>query len=328
MLKLSFIRSGQRLLCALILGGLSAMALAQDYPSHPIRLIVPFAPGGTTDIVARIIADRLGQNLRQAIVVENRAGAGGGIGTDAVAKAAPNGYTLLMGHIGALTINPAIYEKLPYQPLRDFAPISVAIVTPLILITGPTSGINSVAQLVALAKAQPEKLTYATAGAGSASHMASELLNFNARIKTIHIPFKGAGPATTAVVAGDVSFMFSGQGQSWPLVKAGKLRSLGLASLKRSPEHPDTPTIAEAGIPNFEMLDWNGLLAPAGTPGDIITKLNREVRTVLTDPAVSAKLISQGYEPRPGSPEDFTALIKSELEKWAQVAKTAGIKVD
>ena len=304
-----------------------SLSQAQAYPTKTIRFIVPFAPGGNTDVVARLVANGLSQQMGQSVIVENRAGAGGGIGTDYVAKAAPDGYTVLIGHIGALTINPAIYEKLPYDTLKDFDPVGLSVVTPLVLVSAPSVGINSVADLIAKAKADPSKLTYATAGAGSAAHMASELFNMAANIQTTHIPYKGAAPATTSIVSGEVSFAFTGQAPAQPFVKAGKLVALGVTGLTPSPLFPGVPTIASMGLKDFEVVDWNGLLVPAGTPKSVVEKLNTELVKFLNLPETKTRLAQLGFEGRPGTPAQFETFIKSEMQKWSQSAKAAKIKV-
>ncbi len=303
-------------------------SMAQAYPVKPIRFIVPFAPGGNTDVAARLVANGLSQQMGQAVIVENRAGAGGGIGTDFVAKAAPDGYTVLVGHIGALTINPAIYEKLPYDTLKDFEPVGLSVVTPLVLVSASSLGIHSLAELIAKARAEPGKLTYATAGSGSAAHMASELFNLSAHIQTTHVPYKGAGPATTALVSGEVTFAFNGQAPAQPFVKSGKLVALGVTGLSPSPQFPGVPTLAASGLKDFEVVDWNGLLVPAGTPKSVVAKLNAELVKYLSLPETKTRLAQLGFEGRPGTPEQFSVFIKSEMEKWSHSAKTAKIKAD
>ncbi|CAN5728584.1 tripartite tricarboxylate transporter substrate binding protein [soil metagenome] len=301
---------------------------AQSYPSKSVRIVVPFEPGGNTDVAARLVANGLSQQTGQQFVVENRTGAGGGIGTDFVAKAPPDGYTVLMGHIGALTINPAIYKKLPYETLKDFEPVGLAVTTPLVLVVSPKTGVKSVAELIAKAKADPGGLTYATAGAGSAGHMATELFNLAAQIKTSHIPYKGAAPGNTALLAGDVAFRFSGQAPVQEFVKSGKLIALGVTGRNPSPQFPGIPTLASSGLAGYEVEDWNGLLVPAGTPQPIVAKLNAELVKFLSLPETKVEMAKLGFEPRPGTPAQFGALIKSETEKWAASAKAADIKVD
>ena len=304
------------------------LSKAQTYPTKTIRFIVPFAPGGNTDVAARLVAKGLSQQMGQPIIVENRAGAGGVIGTDFVAKAPADGYIVLVGHIGALTINPAIYEKLPYDTLKDFDPVGLSVVTPLVLVSASNVGINSVAELIKKAKSDPGKLTYGTAGSGSAAHMASELFNISAGIQTTHIPYKGAGPATLALLSGEVSYSFGGQAPTQPFVKTGKLIALGVSGLNPSPQFPGVPTLASLGLKDFEVVDWSGLLVPAGTPKSIVTKLNIELVKYLNLPDTKAQLAQLGFEGRPGTPGQFTEFIKSEMVKWKKSADTANIKAD
>ena len=304
------------------------MSQAQAYPSKSLRFIVPFAPGGNTDVAARLIANGLSRQMGQPIVVENRAGAGGAIGTDFVAKAPPDGYTVLVGHIGALTINPAIYEKLPYNTQKDFEPVGLSVVTPLVLVSSSNVGIRSMAELIARAKAEPGKLTYGSAGSGSAGHMASELFNVAADIKTTHIPYKGAGPATTALLSGEVTFRFNGQAPSQAFVKSGKLIALGVTGMNPSPQFPGVPTLSSLGLKDFEVVDWSGLLLPAGTPKSIVAKLNVELNKYLNLPETKIQLAQLGFEGRPGTPSQFAEFIESEMEKWGRSAKAANLKVN
>ena len=312
-------------LAALLIPTLCA---AQAYPNKPVHFVVPFAPGGNTDIAARLIANGLSQQIGQSILVENRAGAGGSIGTDFVAKAAPDGYTVLIGHIGALTINPAIYAKLPYDTLKDFEPVGLSVGAAAVLVTTPNAGIGTVAELVAKAKADPGKLTYSTGGSGTAAHMATELFNHMAQIHTTHVPYKGAAPATTALLSGDVTFSFSGIAPSQALVKAGKLIALGVTGRSPSPLLPGVPTMASQGLKDFEVEDWNGLLVPTGTPKSIIEKLNAELVKFLGMPETKIRLAQAGFEGRPGTPDQFAAFIRSEMEKWGRAARIAKIKAD
>lgn len=301
---------------------------ASSYPDKPIRLIVPFAPGGNTDVVARIVAEGLGKKLKQSIVVENRAGAAGIVGTEYVARAAPDGYTLLVGHIGALTINPFIYSKLPYDTLKDFVPISLSAKTALILCAAPKMGFKTVNDLIATGKKKPGALAFGTAGVGSAAYMASVLFNNQTGINALDVPYKGANPATTAAVSGEVSFIFGGLAPSQGLIESGRLHAMAVTSKERSPLFPDVPTMAEAGIPDFVVEDWNGILAPTGTPPAIIEKLNTAIVQVLNDPATEKKLVSLGFTPAPTTPDEFSQFIKSEMKKWAAIAKTANVKVN
>ncbi|WP_188074470.1 tripartite tricarboxylate transporter substrate binding protein [Pusillimonas sp. ANT_WB101] len=301
---------------------------ASSYPDKPIRLIVPFAPGGNTDVVARVVAEGLGQRLKQSIVVENRAGAAGIVGTEYAARAAADGYTLLVGHIGALTINPYIYSSLPYDTLKDFVPISLSAKTALILCAAPKMGFKTVSDLIAAGKKNPGSLAFSTAGVGSAAYMASILFNNQTGISALDVPYKGATPATTAVVSGEVSFTFGGLAPSRGLVESGRLNALAVTSMERSPLFPDVPTMAEAGVPDFEIEDWNGILAPKGTPPAIIEKLNKAMVALLNDPATMNKLVSLGFTPAPTTPDEFSEFIRSEMKKWAAIAKSANVKVN
>lgn len=301
---------------------------AQDYPTRAVKIIVPFPPGGNPDIAARIVGEELSKSLKQPVVIENRSGANGGIGASAVARAEPDGYTLLGANLGVMGINPGVYEKLIYDPVKDFVPISQFVASPLLLIGNREGGFESVAGLIALAKKNPGKLTFSSSGNGSASHMAGVLFNQLAETDITHVPYRGASGAATDVATGAISITFGGQGASWSLVAAGRVRAIALTGAQRSPEHPDTPTVLEAGVPGFQVVDWTGLLAPAGTPRAIIEKLNDETRKVLRDPAVVKKLAAQGLEPVPGSPEDFAKFIAAEQKKWAEVARKAGVRVE
>jgi tripartite-type tricarboxylate transporter receptor subunit TctC len=311
-----------------VAGAAAGSAMAQEYPVRTVRIIVPFTPGGSTDISARLVAERLTTSLKQSVIVENRAGANGIIGAEAVARSAPDGYTMLLGNLGVIAINPAIRSSLSYNPRKDFVPVVMLAVSPLVLITHPASGIKSAADLVARAKAAPEKLAYSTGGIGSASHMAAELFNYLTGVRTTHVPYKGAAPATAAVAAGDVAYSFSGQGPSWPMVKAGRVLGVALTGAGRSSEHPETPTIKESGVANYETVDWFGLFLPAGAPRDIVTRLNVETNKILAATETRPTFLAQGLEPSSGSTEQFAAFIQAEQEKWDKVAKTANIRAE
>lgn len=313
------------LVCGVLLTVPPAFA-EQPYPNRPIRLIVPFAPGGTTDAVARAVATKLGQELKQSIVVENRAGAGGSIGTEFVAKAEPDGYTLLLGSAGPLSVNPSLYPNLPYDPTRDFKPVGMICTSALVLVTSASSGITSTADLIRRAKTKPEALTYSTAGVGGASHIAAELFASMAGIRLTHVPYRGSGPATVAAAAGETSFTFTGQTAAWPLVESGKLRALGVGSQKRSPEHPDVPTVAESGsLPDYEALDWNVIMAPLGTPNVIVDKLADGLNRILDDPELRESFVNQGITVHKGTAADVAALMRHDIAKWAKVIKEANI---
>lgn len=312
---------------ALALLGLACTATAQTWPSKTVRIIVPFAPGGSTDIVARAIAARAGESTGQSFVVDNRAGAGGNIGAEAASKAPPDGYTLFMGHVGTLAINPSLYKKIPYDPVRDFAPITLAIAAPLILVTHPSLPAKSVKELIALARARPNQLSFSSAGNGSASHLAGELFNGLAATKILHVPYKGTGPATTAILTGEVSAMFSGQGTSWPLIKAGRLKPIAMSGGKRAANAPGVPTVSEA-LPGYEVINWHGVLAPTGTPPEVIKRAHAEVVKALASPDVRSKLSSDGFEVIGNSPEAFAQFIRVEMAKWAKIIKGAGITLE
>lgn len=314
------------LLAALL--AVAGAAPAQTYPTRPIRWVVTYPPGGPTDVVARAIGAKLTEAWGQQIVIDNRAGAGGVIGTDIAAKAVPDGYTLLFGTSAGLTINPALNSKLPYDAVKDFAPVSLLVLNPQILVVHPTVPANSVKELVALAKARPGQLNYASVGLGSPNHMGMELLKALTGIDIVHVPYKGTGPAITDLLGGQVQLMFNSMPSVLPLVASGKLKALAVGSAQRSPAVPDIPTVAEAGVPGFENVTWYGMFAPAKTPHDIVVKLNKQVVQILAAPEMVQRLASQGAEPRSSTPEELTKFMRVESERWKKVIKTAGIKVE
>ncbi|MEO7726133.1 MAG: tripartite tricarboxylate transporter substrate binding protein [Burkholderiales bacterium] len=303
-------------------------AFAESYPSRPIRLLVPFAAGGGGDVVGRIIAQRLSEQLGKPIVIDNRGGAGGTLGVDLAAKAAPDGYTVLLGNVGPIALSPSLYPKLPYDPVRDFAPVTMIASFPNILVANTSLPFKSVQELVAYAKSRPGKLNFASAGAGTSTHLAGELFKSVAVIDVVHVPYKGGAAAVTDVIGGQVAYYFGTLPSSLPLAKAGKLRALGVTSLKRSPAAPEVPTIAESGYPGFEMAAWYGFLVPTGTPRDVIVKLNSATRAALMSPDVRERLVHEGSEPMGGTPEEFGTYITSEIAKWTAVVKAANIKAD
>jgi len=313
---------------AAALSTLGHSALASDnYPSRSIKIVVPFAPGGSTDFVARLIGDKLTQRTGQSVVIENRPGAGGSIGASYAARADADGYTLFAGHVGTLSINPSLYKKLPYEPEKDFIPISAVVTAPLVLVTNPRSNIQTVSQLIEKAKQSKNGLTYSTAGAGSAAHLASELFVDMTGIPATHVPYKGASLATNAVVAGEVDFTFGGQAPSQPLIAAGRLRSLGITAMERSPSAPSEPVIAET-VKGYEVQNWHGIVVPAGTPAAIVDRLNKEITDILKTPEVRADLAKHGYEAIPMSSEAFGRLIASERKKWKTVIERAGLSLE
>ena len=306
----------------------SSVAAAQSYPNRPIRWIVTYPPGGPTDAVARTVGAELTKAWGQQIVIDNRAGAGGVIGTDLAAKAAPDGYTLLFGTSAGLTINPALSSKLPYNALKDFAPVSLLVLNPQILVLNNGVPAASVKELVAYAKANPGKLNYASVGQGSPNHLGMELLKALAGIDMVHVPYKGTGPAITDLLAGQVQLMFNSMPSVLPLVRSGKLKGIAVGSAQRSPAAPDIPTVAEAGVPGFENVTWYGMFAPAKTPHDIVVKLNRQVVAILADPQMAQRLAAQGAEPRSSSPEELVKFMQVESARWKKVIKTSGIAVE
>ena len=322
----------ERLLRAIALSLLGAAAVATaaetNYPARPVRFIVPFAPGGSTDTLARTLAVRLTDVLGQQVVVDNRSGGNGNIGTDIVAHAVPDGHTILLGYIANLGIGPSLYAKLPFDPLKDFAPITLLAVAPNILVAHPSVPVKSVKELVAYAKANPNKVNYASAAVASLGHLAGELLNSSAGIQMQHVPYKGSGQAVIDLLAGQVQVMFSGMSSVMQHIKAGKLRPLAVTGAQRSPATPEVPTIAEAGYPGFEASAWYGVLAPAGTPKAIVLRLNSEILRALKIPEVKERLENVGFEIVGGTPEAFGAYMKSEIDKWARVVKTSGVRAE
>jgi len=295
------------------------------YPNKPIRVIVPFAPGGGTDVIARPLTQKLGDALGQPIVYDNRGGGGGIIGAELVAKATPDGYTLLLPSSGALVLNVGLYAKLPYDPIKDFAPISMIAIAPNVLVLNPALPVRSVSELIAHAKANPEKLNWAGSGGGAAS-MCMELFRMMSEIRIVQVPFKGAGPAVIAVLAGDAHMMFGNAGVFVVHLKSGRLRAIGVSSLQRLPALPDVPTISESGLKGFEGSSWYGLVAPRGTPAGVITQLNTEINKILRTPDIIARYTAEGAIPAGNSPTQFGEEIRSEITKWVKVIKDAGIK--
>ncbi len=315
-----------RALLAVLATMFMALASAEDFPSRPVRIIVPLPPGGISDNIARLLAARLAERTKQPFLVENRAGANGVLGTELAMKAAPDGYTLLMGGSGPLSILPNLVAKLPYDPLKDFAPIALVGTWANLLVVHPSVPATSVKELVALAKSRPGALSYASQGNGSTGHIAGELFKQLAGMDIMHVPYKGAAPAAQDLLGGQVTMMFDTVMVSMPHVRAGKLRALGIASKNRNPGAPGVPTMAEAGLPGVESGAWFGPVGPAGTPRPILDWLNRETRRAFSEPAERERLVAQGANLALGSPEDYAAHIRAELERWGRVIRAAGIK--
>ena len=318
-------RSPVAILLLVLLGIAAPDVFAQSYPARAIRLVVPSSPGGGSDIVGRILAQKLSEQMGQQVVVDNRAGAGTVIGNDAVAKSAPDGYTLLLG-LSTLAINPSMFAKLPYDALRDFAPISQAVSSPNILTVHPSVPAKTVKEFIALAKAKPGSITFGSAGQGTSPHLSGELLKVLARIDIVHVPFKGSGQSVISLLAGEISANFASLPTAIPYIKAGRLRGLGVTTLKRAQALSDVPSIAEAGVPGYEATQWFGLLAPAGTPRAIIDRLYQESSRAVRSASVKERMVAEGLEVVGGTPEEFASYIKSETDKWTQVIKAAGIK--
>lgn len=325
-----------RVIAGLAVGLAPALAAAQAvspgsaraYPDKPIRVIVPVPAGGTPDVVARMVTPGLASLLGQQLVVDNRGGAGGLIGAELAARAAPDGYTLFFSSPGSLTILPHLQKSVSYDTLRDFAPIGLVSIGPFLLITHPSVPAKTVKELIALAKAEPGRLNYASAGSGAANHLAMELFKSMAGVDITHVPYKGAPQAVTDLIGGYVNLMFNSIPPALPHIKAGRLRLLAVASTRRSPQLPDVPTISEAGVPGYEAVTWFGLLAPAKTPKPIIARLNGALVKVVHAPETKSQLETQGYDPVGGSPEEFAAHIRREFDKYGKVVKLSGAKVD
>jgi len=306
---------------------LVATATAQTYPSRPVRIVIPLSPGGTTDVPGRIIAQKLSETLGQQFYVENRAGAGGTIGSDFVAKANPDGYTLLLTAT-PFVITPHVYKKLPYDALADFTPVIRIASGPYVLVVHPSLGVNSVKELIAAAKKEPGKIDFASSGNGSAQHLVTELFMYMAGIKLNHVPYKGSGPAQQDLMSGIIKVSFVGTPIAIPHMKSGRLKALGVSTAKRSPEMPDVPTVAQAGVPGYEAIVWIGMLAPAGTPREIIAKLNGEIGKLVRTGEVKKLLTPTGMEPDPDTPEQFGAYLKADYDKWGKVVRDSGATVN
>jgi len=312
------------LLCAFTFSA----ACAQPYPVKPVRLVVTYTAGGPADIAARALAQKLAEMWGQQVVVDNRAGAGGIIGTELVAKAAPDGYTLLHGTAAGLIINPLLVKKVPYDTFRDFAPVSMVVIVPQLLVTHPALPATTLKELIALAKARPGALNYASVGIGSPNHLGMELLKSMAGIDMVHVPYKGATPAMADLIAGQVQLAFNGMASVLPQIASGKMKAIAIGSARRSPAAPDVPTVAEAGLPGFEYVAWNGNFAPAGTPAALVNRLSADIRKALAAPDVVQRLASLGSEPGGNTPAEFAAYVKADHARWARVVQAVGLKAE
>ena len=322
-------RIASHLCAALIVGTWIASAVAQSaYPSKPLRLVSPFPPGGVVDTVSRVVAQKLSESLGQPVVVENKVGAGGNIAAEFVSKAPPDGYTLLMGSIATHAINLSLYSRMPYDAERDFLPVSLAATNTNLVVVNPSFPAGSIAELIVYAKANPGKLNYGTAGAGTAQHLAGELFKTTAGIDMVHVPYKGAAPAINDLLAGQIPLMFVDISISLPHVRAGRLRALAVTAGKRIPQLPEVPTVADSGLPGFEVNAWFGVFVPAGTPREIVNRLNADMVRGLAAPEVRERLVALGVEPVTNTPEQFAAFVKSEITKWGRIVRISGAKAD
>mgnify|MGYP001573040734 FL=1 len=319
--------SAYRVMVAVMLAGASAFASAQAYPTRPIRLVVPYPAGGGGDLLARPLAQSLTETLGQQVIVENRGGAGGNLGMELVAKSPPDGYTLVLGLTAQFAVNPSLYPKMPYDPVKDFAPVTLLVRNPYILLVHPTLPVRSVKELIALAKARAGQLAFASAGNGSGAHLSGEMLKTMAGIDIVHVPYKGAAPAITDLIAGQVPVSFTVWRSSGPHVKSGRLRALGVSTANRAPALPDLPAIAET-LPGYDLPVWYGVAAPAGTPREIIARLNAEILRTLATPDSRKRMAMDAAEPIGGTPEQFGDYIRSEIVKYAKIVKESGAKID
>ena len=306
----------------------AATAMAQQYPSKPIVLVVPFAPGGTSELISRLVAQKLTERLGQQVVVENRPGAAGNIAMEQVARAAPDGYTLILGHIGTLAVNPAMFPKLPYDAIKDFAPVSLIAAVPNIVTVNPAVPAKTLKEFLDLARAKPGSINYGSAGNGSAGHLAMEYLKRIAKTDMVHVPYKGTGPMLTDLLAGQTQATFTGSSPLIPHIKSGKLRALAVGSAVRIPSLPEVPTIAESGFAGFETSQWYGIIAPAKTPPAIIQKLSLEIAQVMKQPDVIARLSGDGTVMIGSTPNEFAAYISKEMKRWGEVVHDANIKAE
>ncbi len=315
-----------RVLTILLLAGLSGVAVAQTYPARPIRIVVPFPPGGIADLFSRLIGQRFSETWGQQTVIDNRTGAGGNIAAELVAKSPPDGYTLVMGSIGTHAVNVSLFRKIPFHPVRDFAPVALVIEADGLLVVHPSVPVKTTKELIALARSRPGQLLYASAGNGTAGHLAGELFKTMAKVNMVHVPYKGNAPAITDLLAGQTSLLFATMPTVLPHVQVNRLRAIASTGVQRS--LPEVPTVAEAALPGFEVTNWIGMFAPAGTPRDVVAKLNGEIIRLTQSPEIQARLVKEGAKSTPKTPEEFGAYVRSEIDKWAKVIQASGVRVD
>lgn len=322
----------RRFTAALLAAALAAtapgLAAAQAFPSKPIRFVVPFSPGGAADVLARVVGQHVGETLGQPVVVENRTGAGGGIGAEHVARSPADGYTLFVGSTGPLAINKSLYSKLGYDPAKDFAPVSLAVLVQNVLVVGPNVTVNSVQDIINRARSKPAGMTYASSGNGTSLHLAGELFKTMAKVDIVHVPYKGGAPAITDLMGGQVDMMFAVLPDAMPHIRAGKIRAIAVAGTQRSKSLPDVPTVGEAGVPGFEASAWYGFVAPAKTPPEVVQKLNAAINAALAKPEVQERLAPLGFDVVASTPQQFAAKIESEIAKWGAVVQASGARVD
>jgi tripartite-type tricarboxylate transporter receptor subunit TctC len=316
------------LAAALLLFAGACCAQPESFPQKPVHFVVGFTPGGPSDILARALGQKLAEAWSQQVLIENRPGAGGNVAAEAVAKSAPDGYTWLLGNNSILATNQSLYRTLGYDPVKDFAPVALVAIQPNILVVNPQLPVHSVKELIAFAKTHPGKLNYASSGSGAAAHLAGELFKAMTGVDMVHVPYKGAQPALTDVIAGQAQLMFATSASAIPYIKAGRLRALAVTTARRSASVPELPTVSEAGVPGFEAITWHGVVVPSATPAALVERLNRDVVGVLSDPELRERLASLGAETAPGTPRDFADYIAREIPKWTQVVKDSGARAE
>jgi tripartite-type tricarboxylate transporter receptor subunit TctC len=315
------------LLCAAF-AAFAGAAPAQSFPTKPVRWVIPFPPGGGTDTISRTLAQKLSETWHQQVIADNRPGSGGTIGLAIAAKMPADGYNLVLGQLANVAIAPALYPKLQYDPVKDFTPISLALTSPLILVVHPSVPAKNVKELIALARAKPDSITFGSPGNGTTGHLATEIIRSEGKVRMVHIPYKGAVPAFTGLLGGEIAVYMSSIQPALPMLKAGRVRALGVTSAKRIPTLPDVPTISESGLPGYEVTNWYGVMAPAGVPKDVLAKIHADVERALKQKDVQQRFEAEGGDPTPTTPEQFAAFIKNEVVKWGKAVKESGAKVE